>query len=98
VLLNPDSLSPKTDREKITAIHIAEVAATIIARCCDTSEQQLQIAHAGAPTALIKLLTCGYAKAQEAALDALAFLCRESLVFGKVIVETKSNYIVLGRW
>ncbi|CAG8500860.1 8803_t:CDS:10 [Paraglomus occultum] len=91
VLLNLDSLNPKTDREKIMAIHIAEVAATIIARCCDTVEQQLQIARAGAPSALIKLLTCGYSKAQEAALDALAFLCRENPMFGKAIVEIKTD-------
>ncbi len=88
-LLNPDALNPKTDRERIASIHTAELAATIIARCCDTNEQQIQIANAGAFPALVKLLTCGFSKAQEAALDALAYLCRENPDFGKAIVETK---------
>ncbi|CAB4378080.1 unnamed protein product [Rhizophagus irregularis] len=90
-LLNPDSLHPKTDRERIASVHTAELAATIIARCCDTNEQQIQIASAGAFPALVKLLTCGFSKAQEAALDALAYLCRENPEFGKAIVETKSE-------
>ncbi|CAI2183877.1 10860_t:CDS:10, partial [Funneliformis geosporum] len=90
-LLNPDALNPKTDRERIASIHTAELAATIIARCCDTNEQQIQIATAGAFPALVNLLTCGFSKAQEAALDALAYLCRENPEFGKAIVETKSD-------
>lgn len=90
-LLNPDALNPKTDRERIASIHTAELAATIIARCCDTNEQQMQIANAGAFPALVNLLTCGFSKAQEAALDALAYLCRENPEFGKAIVETKSE-------
>ncbi|CAG8494011.1 15221_t:CDS:10 [Acaulospora morrowiae] len=90
-LLNPDSLNPKTDREKIATIHTSELAATIIARCCETNEQQIQIANAGAFPALVKLLVCGFSKAQEAALDALAYLCRENAEYGKAIVETKSE-------
>ncbi|GET01976.1 armadillo repeat-containing protein 8-like isoform X1 [Rhizophagus clarus] len=90
-LLNPDSLHPKTERERIASVHTAELAATIIARCCDTNEQQIQIANAGAFPALVNLLTCGFSKAQEAALDALAYLCRENPEFGKAIVETKSE-------
>ena len=91
-LLNPDVLNPKTDRDRIASVHTAELAATIIARCCDTNEQQIQIANAGAFPALVNLLTCGFSKAQEAALDALAYLCRENSEFGKAIVETKCRY------
>ncbi|CAG8492716.1 12829_t:CDS:10 [Acaulospora colombiana] len=91
ILLNPDSLNPKTDREKIASVHTSELAATIIARCCETNEQQIQIESAGAFPALVKLLVCGFSKAQEAALDALAYLCRENSEFGKAIVETKSE-------
>ncbi|KAF0444540.1 ARM repeat-containing protein [Gigaspora margarita] len=90
-LLDPDALKPKTDREKIASVHTAELAATIIARCCDTNEQQIQIAQAGAFPKLVNLLTCGFSKAQEAALDALAYLCRENSDFGKEIVKTKSE-------
>ncbi|CAG8447099.1 5635_t:CDS:10 [Scutellospora calospora] len=90
-LLDPEALSPKTDREKIASVHTAELAATIIARCCDTNEQQIQIAQAGAFPKLVNLLTCGFSKAQEAALDALAYLCRENSDFGKEIVKTKSE-------
>ncbi|CAG8661632.1 5355_t:CDS:10, partial [Racocetra persica] len=90
-LLDPDALGPKTDREKIASVHTAELAATIIARCCDTNEQQIQIAQAGAFPKLVNLLTCGFSKAQEAALDALAYLCRENSDFGKEIVKTKSE-------
>ncbi|CAH1764496.1 13336_t:CDS:10 [Entrophospora sp. SA101] len=90
-LLNPDSLNPKTDREKVAAIHTAELAATIIARCCDTNEQQNQIANANALRPLINLLTCSIPKAQEAALDALAYLCRENPEFCKNIVEAKTE-------
>ncbi|CAG8527125.1 5191_t:CDS:10 [Ambispora leptoticha] len=90
-LLNPAALNPKSDREKIASAHTAELAATIIARCCDTNDQQIQIAKAGAFPALVKLLSCGYAKAQEAALDALAYLCRENPEFGREIVQTQSD-------
>ncbi|KAG9289034.1 hypothetical protein G9A89_015583 [Geosiphon pyriformis] len=86
-LINSAPLNPKSEREKIASTHIAQLAATIIARCCDTNEQQTQIANAGAFPALIDLLTNGSAKAQEAALDALAFLCRENSDFGRIIVQ-----------
>ncbi|KAI8088851.1 armadillo-type protein [Halteromyces radiatus] len=57
---------------------IAEFLATIIAKCCDTQEQQMQLASAGVIQALINLLHSGYIKAQEAALDALSTLALNS--------------------
>jgi hypothetical protein len=72
---------------------MAELAATIVARCCDSNDQQIRIEQAGALPALVKLLTCGYSKAQEAALDALAYLCHENPEFGKAIVEAQGKAI-----
>ncbi|ORY06467.1 ARM repeat-containing protein [Basidiobolus meristosporus CBS 931.73] len=44
------------------ATHVPELAATIIARCCENIEQQLQIVSAGALPLLVDLMTCGHAK------------------------------------
>lgn len=41
---------------------IAEFIATIIAKCCDTQEQQMQLASAGVIQPLINLLHSGYIK------------------------------------
>ncbi|KAI9247987.1 armadillo-type protein [Phascolomyces articulosus] len=59
---------------------IAEFTAAIIAKCCDTQEQQMQLASAGVIPPLVNLLHSGHVKAQEAALDALATLCRENTI------------------
>ncbi|KAI9472428.1 MAG: armadillo-type protein [Benjaminiella poitrasii] len=57
---------------------IAEFTAAIIAKFCDTQLQQLQLERAGAAQPLVNLLSSGCIKAQEAALDAIATLCREN--------------------
>ncbi|KAI8334731.1 armadillo-type protein [Chlamydoabsidia padenii] len=72
---------------------IAEFIATIIAKCCDTHEQQLQLASAGVVQALTNLLHCGYIKAQEAALDALSTLGRENAQLAEIIIHAKSTMI-----
>ncbi|ORZ19004.1 armadillo-type protein [Absidia repens] len=69
---------------------IAEFIATIIAKCCDTQEQQMQLASAGVIQSLINLLHCGYIKAQEAALDALSTLGRENAELADIIIHSKS--------
>ncbi|KAI8052633.1 armadillo-type protein [Thamnidium elegans] len=57
---------------------IAEFTAAIIAKCCDTQTQQVQLEEAGAIQPLVNLLHSGCIKAQEASLDAIATLCREN--------------------
>ncbi|CAO3640626.1 unnamed protein product [Cunninghamella blakesleeana] len=69
---------------------IAEFIATIIAKCCDTQEQQMQLASAGVIQPLINLLHSGYIKAQEAALDALSTLGRENSELAEIIIHSKS--------
>ncbi|ORX53932.1 ARM repeat-containing protein [Hesseltinella vesiculosa] len=59
---------------------ISEFLATMIAKCCDTQEQQMQLASAGVIQPLINLLHSGYIKAQQAALDALSTLGRENTI------------------
>ncbi|KAL0083405.1 armadillo-type protein [Phycomyces blakesleeanus] len=65
---------------------IAEFTAAIVAKCCDTPEQQMELASAGVLKPLINLLYSNCIKAQEAALDALATLCRENTEIGKMVV------------
>ncbi|RUS30099.1 armadillo-type protein [Jimgerdemannia flammicorona] len=77
--------------DETSCVRIAELAASILARCCDTADQQLQIAATGAIPLLIRLIGCGFAKAQEAALDALASLGRQNTELGKLIANTKVN-------
>ncbi|KAI8047176.1 armadillo-type protein [Gilbertella persicaria] len=69
---------------------IAEFTASIIAKCCDTQIQQLQLEEAGAIQPLVNLLHSGCIKAQEASLDAIATLCRENKKLGEQIIRSKS--------
>ncbi|KAI9495204.1 armadillo-type protein [Zychaea mexicana] len=68
---------------------IAEFTAAVIAKCCDTQEQQMQLASAGVIPPLVNLLHSGHVKAQEAALDALATLCRENSELGEIVIHAK---------
>ncbi|RUS16087.1 LOW QUALITY PROTEIN: armadillo-type protein [Endogone sp. FLAS-F59071] len=77
--------------DEAACVRIAELAASILARCCDTYDQQLHIAATGAIPLLVRLMGCGFSKAQEAALDALASLGRQNAELGKVIANTKVN-------
>nr|XP_024385227.1 armadillo repeat-containing protein 8-like isoform X2 [Physcomitrium patens] len=59
---------------------VSEVAARVLARCCETKEHQQALADAGGLQSLVNLLA-GTIKIREAALDALAALtkCNEQL-------------------
>lgn len=76
--------------EGLSYAMIAEFTAAIIAKCCDTQLQQLQLENAGAIEPLVNLLHSGCIKAQEASLDAIATLCRENKVLGNYIIKSKS--------
>ncbi|KAI8822623.1 armadillo-type protein [Fimicolochytrium jonesii] len=73
-------------------VRVAEVAAGILAKVCVTSDDQKKIAASGAIPLLLALLTPEwnqlYPKVQEAALDALANLCRGSKQIAQNIVES----------
>ncbi|KAL7309095.1 hypothetical protein PS15m_011217 [Mucor circinelloides] len=76
--------------EGLSYAMIAEFTAAIIAKCCDTPLQQLQLETAGAIQPLVNLLHSGCIKAQEASLDAIATLCRENKTLGEYIVKSKT--------
>lgn len=77
--------------EGLSFAMIAEFTAAIIAKCCDTQTQQIQLEEAGAIQPLINLLHSGCIKAQEASLDAIATLCRENKELGETIIKSKCN-------
>ncbi|KAI7848792.1 armadillo-type protein [Circinella umbellata] len=80
---------PSATSESLSFGMIAEFTAAVIAKCCDTQEQQMQLASAGVIPPLVNLLHSGHVKAQEAALDALATLCRENSELGEIIIHAK---------
>lgn len=57
--------------------NVAEVAAHVLARCCETSEHQQVIVDAGGMQQLVRLLS-GTIKRREAALDGLAALVKNN--------------------
>lgn len=79
--------------EGLSFAMIAEFAAAIIAKCCDTQIQQIHLEEAGAIQPLVNLLHSGCIKAQEASLDAIATLCRENKELGETIIRSKCMYI-----
>lgn len=81
--------------EGLSFAMIAEFTAAVIAKCCDTQAQQLQLEEAGAIQPLVNLLHSGCIKAQEASLDAIATLCRENKELGETIIRSKCKYLFL---
>ncbi|KAI8874994.1 ARM repeat-containing protein [Backusella circina FSU 941] len=81
-------LDTNVTSESLSFAKITEFSASIIARCCDTNEQQLLLEEMGAIPPLIRLLHSGCIKAQEAALDAIATLCRENRHLGQVVIQS----------
>ncbi|KAF9918008.1 hypothetical protein BX616_010592 [Lobosporangium transversale] len=76
-LLDTYSTSYRSNQEVIM-LHTAELVASIFARCCETTDQQIQIAASGAIPLLMRLLVSGISKSQEAALGALAALVKDN--------------------
>ncbi|KAG0307675.1 hypothetical protein BGZ99_001382 [Dissophora globulifera] len=76
-LLDAYSSSYRMGQEAVL-LHTAELVASILARCCETIDQQMQIAGSGAVPLLMRLLASGACKSQEAALGALAALVKDN--------------------
>ena len=83
--------------EGLSFAMIAEFTASIIAKCCDTQQQQQQLEQAGAIQPLVNLLHSGCIKAQEASLDAIATLCRENKELGETIIRSKCMYRAISK-
>ncbi|KAF9123592.1 Armadillo repeat-containing protein 8 [Mortierella sp. GBA39] len=75
--------------QDIVQVHTAELVASILARCCETLEQQMQIADSGAIPLLMRLLASGISKSQEAALGALAALVKDNPELAQVIAQMR---------
>ena len=74
-------------------VHTAELVASILARCCETSDQQMQIASSGAIPLLMRLLASGVSKTQEAALGALAALVKDNSELARLIAQMRCTSI-----
>lgn len=68
-------------------IQLAHLAASIIARCCETTQQQQQFARVGALPHLVTLLCSGHPKAQESSLDAIGAIGRGNQELVKVFMS-----------
>ncbi|KAG9061724.1 hypothetical protein KI688_006873 [Linnemannia hyalina] len=79
--------------QDIVQVHTAELVASILARCCETLEQQMQIADSGAIPLLMRLLASGISKSQEAALGALAALVKDNPELAQVIAQMRPGVI-----
>lgn len=65
---------------------VAEVAARVLARCCETKDHQLALANAGGLPSLVGLLA-GSVKIREASLDALAALTRNNKQLSEMVIK-----------
>ncbi|KAI1297410.1 hypothetical protein EDD11_007140 [Mortierella claussenii] len=75
--------------QDVIMLHTAELVASILARCCETPEQQMQIAGSGAISLLMRLLASGISKSQEAALGALAALVKDNPELARLIAHMR---------
>ena len=66
--------------------NVSEVAACVLARCCETAEHQLVFANAGGLRSLVVLLS-GSVKTREAALDALAALTKNNKHLSETVIN-----------
>ncbi|KAG0198070.1 hypothetical protein BGX28_008435 [Mortierella sp. GBA30] len=85
-LLEAYGSSHRESQDAVVA-HTAELVASILARCCETPEQQVKIASSGAIPLLIRLLASGISKSQEAALGALAALVKDNVDLARDIAQ-----------
>lgn len=65
---------------------VSEVAARVLARCCETKEHQLALANAGGLQSLVSLLA-GSVKIREASLDALAALTKNNKQLSETVIK-----------
>ncbi|KAF8934070.1 hypothetical protein BGZ58_005957 [Dissophora ornata] len=75
--------------QEVVLLHTAELVASILARCCETTDQQMQIAASGAVPLLMRLLASGVSKSQEAALGALAALVKDNSELARRIAQMR---------
>ena len=75
-------------------IHTPELVASILSRCCETPDQQMKIALSGAIPILMRLLSTGTTKSQEAALGALAALVKDNPELARRIAQTRRKSMV----
>lgn len=65
---------------------VAEVAASVLARCCETNDHQQALGEAGGLQSLVGLLS-GSLKKREAALDALAAITRGNKQLSSALIN-----------
>ncbi|KAF8976141.1 hypothetical protein BGZ46_008499, partial [Entomortierella lignicola] len=75
--------------QEVVMLLTAELVASILARCCETTDQQVQIAASGAIPLLMRLLVSGISKSQEAALGALAALVKDNSELARLIAQMR---------
>ncbi|CAO3658521.1 unnamed protein product [Umbelopsis ramanniana] len=73
-------------------VMIAELTTSILARCCTTHEEQTFLSQCGVIEPLVALLHSGYAKAQEASLDAFSSLCRENIDISRASLNARAPF------
>lgn len=66
--------------------NVSEVAARVLARCCESKEHQQALADAGGLQSLVSLLA-GSTKIREAALDALAALTKNNKQISETVIK-----------
>jgi hypothetical protein len=83
------SLLSAANSSSIISIHIAEVAAGILARISERIENRISLSDTGAIPVLTEWLDEGftnYPRMQEAALDALSSICKDNAQFSTDVV------------
>ena len=70
--------------------NVSEVAARVLARCCETKEHQRALADAGGLQSLVSLLA-GSIKIREAALDALAALTKHNKQISEALIKMNNG-------
>ncbi|KAG0250788.1 hypothetical protein BG011_008103 [Mortierella polycephala] len=76
-------------RQETGMFHTAELVASVLARCCERPDHQMQIAASDAIPLLMRLLASGVAKSQEAALGALAALVKDNSELARLIAQMR---------
>jgi hypothetical protein len=67
--------------------HLADLSASIIARCCETKNQQMAFSQSGAIPLLVQMLCSGHPKMQESSLDAIGAIGRGNPELVKTFID-----------